>query len=74
MKCFAAFADSVSATHEYMYIIIVALPPQMREIELCPSCYSLTVKQPEDWFCIPCVSAGRACTCVRVCRCEGMHV
>lgn len=29
---------------------------QMREVELCPSCYSLTVKQPADWFCIPCVS------------------
>lgn len=29
---------------------------QMREIELCPGCYSLTVKQPKDWFCIPCVS------------------
>ena len=28
---------------------------QMREIELCPSCYGLTVKQPHDWFCIPCV-------------------
>ena len=28
----------------------------MREIELCPSCYSLTVKQPFNWFCIPCVS------------------
>lgn len=27
----------------------------MREIELCPSCYGLTVKQPHDWFCIPCV-------------------
>lgn len=30
--------------------------PQMREIELCPGCYLLTVKQPKDWFCIPCVS------------------
>lgn len=29
----------------------------MREIELCPSCYGLTVKQPMDWFCIPCVSS-----------------
>ena len=28
----------------------------MREVELCPSCYGLTVKQPNDWFCIPCVS------------------
>lgn len=28
----------------------------MREIELCPGCYELTVKQPKDWFCIPCVS------------------
>ena len=29
----------------------------MREIELCPGCYRLTVNQPKDWFCIPCVSA-----------------
>ena len=29
---------------------------QMREIELCPGCYELTVKQPKDWFCTPCVS------------------
>ena len=28
---------------------------QMREIELCPSCYKLTVLQPEEWFCTPCV-------------------
>ena len=28
----------------------------MREIELCPGCYKLTVKQPKDWFCVPCVS------------------
>ena len=30
----------------------------MREVELCPSCYGQTVKQPNDWFCIPCVSTG----------------
>ena len=30
----------------------------MREIELCPGCYKLTVKQPKDWFCIPCVSGS----------------
>ena len=35
---------------------------QMREIELCPSCYSLTVEQPEDWFCTPCVSTATKCT------------
>jgi hypothetical protein len=34
--------------------IVKICKEDMREIELCPSCYGLTVKQPLDWFCIPC--------------------
>ena len=48
----------------------------MREIELCPGCYGLTVKQPKDWFCIPCVSditvlynsSRHWCVCTFVCE------
>ena len=41
----------------------------MREIELCPGCYKLTVKQPKDWFCVPCVSVCVCEECVAVCVC-----
>ncbi|XP_019851063.1 PREDICTED: protein kinase C-binding protein 1-like isoform X2 [Amphimedon queenslandica] len=34
--------------------IVKICKEDMREVELCPSCYGLTVKQPNDWFCIPC--------------------
>ena len=45
---------------------------QVREIELCPSCYGLAVKQPVDWFCIPCVSCvlNLKCLSYMYCTCS----
>lgn len=39
--------------------IIKVCKEDMREIELCPSCYKLTVQQPEDWFAMPCYPPHR---------------
>ncbi|CAI8032310.1 Protein kinase C-binding protein 1 [Geodia barretti] len=39
--------------------IVKVCKEDMREIELCPSCYKLTVVQPEEWFCIPCSTPHR---------------
>ena len=39
--------------------IIKVCKEDMREIELCASCYKLTVQQPEDWFAMPCYPPHR---------------